>query len=75
MKKEYWDWVKADLSDDAFMSSGGESGCARECVEANDSAGSGIDRNCEDTMQGDRPAAVVKVPPPDTVPPAHREET
>lgn len=49
------------------MSSGGDRGCARKCVEADDSAGSGIDRNCEDTIQGDRPVAVVKVPPPDTL--------
>ena len=49
-------------------SSGGDSGCARGCVEANDSGGSGIDRKSEDTMQGDRPAAAVKVPSPELEP-------
>lgn len=48
-----------------MRNSGDESGCARKCVEANDSGGFGIDRNSEDTTQGDRPAAVVKVPSPE----------
>ncbi|MGM4891220.1 hypothetical protein [Tardiphaga sp. 839_C3_N1_4] len=48
-----------------YTSSDGASGCPRKCGEATDSAGSGNDRNCDDTMQGSRPAAVVKVPPSD----------
>lgn len=55
----------ADAADEIerLRASCGEGGCPRKCGEANDSAGSGIDRNCEDTTQGDRPAAMVKVPP------------
>lgn len=58
------EWLRAWQKE--FESSDGASGCPRECGEADDSAGSGIDRNCDDTMQGSRPAAAVKVPSSET---------